>query len=180
MKADLLSDLQETDKCAGVRAISHTARASRAPLAGRSGCFGKTRKTGRGCEAVNVQILKKLDDVGLRLREMDQGWARPLGHSCNGNLGRYANMSGGLKSAISLVLDFSFKVDRVPMSNKSITLKTVCNELAGKLLAEKDPTKSHQLSEMLRSKMKELDAVIRGGLPPSRAARSYLRQRSAS
>jgi hypothetical protein len=66
------------------------------------------------------------------------------------------------------------------MSNKSITLKNVCNELAGKLLAEKDPAKSHQLSEKLRSKMKELDAVIRGESPPSHADRSFLKQRRAS
>jgi hypothetical protein len=66
------------------------------------------------------------------------------------------------------------------MSNKSITLKNVCNELAGKLLAEKDPAKSHHLSEKLRSKMKELDAVIRGELTPSRDARSYLKQRRVS
>jgi len=66
------------------------------------------------------------------------------------------------------------------MSSNSITLKNICNDLAGELLAEKDPTKSHQLSEKLRSKMKELDAVIRGELTPSREARSYLKQRRVS
>jgi hypothetical protein len=66
------------------------------------------------------------------------------------------------------------------MSNKSFTLKNVCNELAGKLLAEKDPAKSHQLSEDLRSKMKELAAVIRGELTPSRSAPTYLKQRRVS
>jgi hypothetical protein len=66
------------------------------------------------------------------------------------------------------------------MSNQSAILKNVCNDLAGKLLAEKDPAKSHQLSEKLRNKMKELDAVIRGDLTPSRAARSLLTQRRVS
>jgi hypothetical protein len=66
------------------------------------------------------------------------------------------------------------------MSNKSITLKNVCNELAGKLLAEKDPAKSHQLSDKLRRKMKELDAVIRGDFPSSRAAHPHLQQRRVS
>jgi hypothetical protein len=66
------------------------------------------------------------------------------------------------------------------MSNQSITLKNVCNDLAGRLLAEKDPTKSHLLSQTLRSKMRELDEVIRGEVSPIRAAGSYLKHRRVS
>jgi hypothetical protein len=83
------------------------------------------------------------------------------------------------KIVISFVLNF-LRLKEVAMSNKSLTLKNVCNELAGKLLAEKDPAKSHELSDNLRRKMKELDAVIRGEFSPSRAAHPHLKQRRAS